>query len=164
MIIRKADLKDLNIIINIFEIGIKSMCDSGIYQWDDVYPTNAVIKEDILKKEMYVGIKDNIIVSAFTVNNECDEQYKNGMWKYSSESYLVIHRLCVNPGYQNQKIARNTMIEIEEVLKKRGVESIRLDAFSLNPYALKLYEKLGYERVGEANWRKGLFYLFEKKL
>lgn len=164
MIIRKADLEDLNIIISIFESGIKTMCNSGIYQWDDIYPTSDVIKEDILKNEMYVGTKDNIIVSAFAVNNECDEQYKNGMWKYSSENYAVIHRLCVNPDYQNQKIARNTMIEIEEILTKQGVESIRLDAFSLNPYALKLYENLGYEKVGEASWRKGLFYLLEKKL
>ena len=26
-----------------------------------------------------------------------------------------------------------------------------------------MYEKLGYKKVGEANWRKGLFYLYEKK-
>jgi predicted GNAT family acetyltransferase len=39
-----------------------------------------------------------------------------------------------------------------------------LDAFSLNPFALRLYEKIGYVRVGEANWRKGLFYLYEKKI
>ena len=25
-------------------------------------------------------------------------------------------------------------------------------------------EKMGYERVGEANWRMGLFYLYEKKI
>lgn len=27
---------------------------------------------------------------------------------------------------------------------------------------LKMYEKAGYLKVGETNWRKGLFYLFEK--
>lgn len=53
---------------------------------------------------------------------------------------------------------------IEDLLKKQRVQSIRLDAFSLNPYALKMYEALGYEKVGEINWRKGTFYLCEKKL
>ncbi len=50
------------------------------------------------------------------------------------------------------------------MLRDRGIESVRLDAFSLNPYALRMYEGLGYKKVGEANWRKGLFYLFEKNL
>ena len=51
---------------------------------------------------------------------------------------------------------------IEEFLKGEGIETIRVDAFSLNPFALKMYEKAGYSKVGEANWWKGLFYLFEK--
>ncbi|MDP4147194.1 MAG: GNAT family N-acetyltransferase, partial [Bacillota bacterium] len=39
-----------------------------------------------------------------------------------------------------------------------------LDVFSLNPFALKMYYKQGYIKVGEVNWRKGKFYLMEKKL
>ncbi|MOA00670.1 hypothetical protein D3C78_1200430 [compost metagenome] len=38
------------------------------------------------------------------------------------------------------------------------------DAFSQNPYALRMYEKLNYHTVGEVQWRKDLFYLMEKKL
>lgn len=56
------------------------------------------------------------------------------------------------------------MIKIEEILKTEGIQSIRLDTFSLNPYALKMYQTLGYQKVGEVKWRKGLFYLFEKQL
>jgi ribosomal protein S18 acetylase RimI-like enzyme len=56
------------------------------------------------------------------------------------------------------------MLMIEELLREKGVESIRLDAFSLNPVALGMYNRLGYKKVGEVIWRKGLFYLFEKKL
>ena len=33
-----------------------------------------------------------------------------------------------------------------------------------NPFATKMYEKIGYEKTGSAEWRKGLFYLYEKKL
>lgn len=40
----------------------------------------------------------------------------------------------------------------------------RLDAFTENPFALKLYDNLGYSRVGYADWRKGRFYLMEKYL
>lgn len=44
------------------------------------------------------------------------------------------------------------------------INAIRLDVFSQNPFALKLYEKCGYAKTGTVNWRKGIFYLMEKYL
>lgn len=164
MWMRKAELKDLNIILDIFSSAIITMNNNNINQWDERYPTSMILEQDILNKQMYVGIKDNTIVSVIVVNSEFDEQYKNGKWRYDNEKFVVVHRLCVNPIYQNQKLGKNTMIMIEEVLRKKGIQSIRLDAFSLNPYALGMYDTLGYQKVGQTIWRKGLFYLFEKKL
>ena len=164
MNIRKAELMDIGKVIVIYKNAIKAMIDSNLDQWDDIYPAIKILEQDITANQMYVGIIDDKIVSAVVANTEFDEEYKNGRWKYDNKNFAVIHRLCVNPAYQNKKVGRNTMILTEELLKKEGVQSIRLDAFSLNPYALKLYESLGYQKVGEATWRKGLFYLFEKKL
>ena len=56
------------------------------------------------------------------------------------------------------------MEHIEKTLKAQGIEAVRLDAFTKNPYALKLYERCGYHNVGMAHWRKGDFYLMEKYL
>lgn len=164
MKIRKAVFEDLGMIIEIFKNAIVAMNKNNIPQWDELYPNARILEEDILKEQMYVGIIDDTIVSAAVVNSESDDEYKNGDWKYINGRFAVIHRLCVDPIYQNQKAGKSMMLEIEELLRKDGVQSIRLDAFSLNPYALKMYEMLGYQKVGQANWRKGLFYLFEKKL
>lgn len=164
--LRRAEIGDLNIIIDIFKNAIKAMNNNNINQWDEIYPNNTILEQDVLKNQMYVGIKDNVIVSAVVVNDEFDEEYKNGNWKYKNDNFAVVHRLCVNPIYQNKQIGKDTMIKIEELLKAEGIQSqsVRLDAFSQNPYALRMYENLGYLKVGEAKWRKGLFYLFEKKL
>jgi ribosomal protein S18 acetylase RimI-like enzyme len=54
------------------------------------------------------------------------------------------------------------MLYIEDYLKSKNINSIRLDAFSKNLIALRLYNKLGFKKVGEVNFRKGLFILFEK--
>lgn len=78
--------------------------------------------------------------------------------------YRVIHRLCVNPVYQNRGIAAQTLSHIEEELQKSGIKAVRLDVFSKNPFALSLYLGNGYEKVGFADWRKGSFYLMEKLL
>jgi ribosomal protein S18 acetylase RimI-like enzyme len=162
--IRKAKRDDLQEIISIFKMATEVMNENNILQWDDLYPDVNILEEDINKNQMYVGIINNEIVSAFVLNQDCDEQYGNGDWEYPDCSYSVIHRLCVSPLYQNQGIGTKIICLIETMLKDSCIETVRLDAFSLNPYALKMYEKLGYRKVGEVTWRKGLFYIYEKIL
>lgn len=159
-----ADETQTDQIYNMFLAAVSEMDKNGINQWDNVYPDKDIIVKDILSRQMYVCTLNKIIVSAFVINTECDVEYNNGNWCFPNASYKVVHRLCVNPLYQNKGIGRQTMLYIEHFLKVQGIEAIRLDVFTQNPYALKLYEKLGYKKVGFANWRKGKFYLMEKKI
>ena len=53
---------------------------------------------------------------------------------------------------------------IEKAAKDVGIKSLRLDVLSSNPYAVKLYKKLNYTIAGIAEYRKGKFYLMEKKI
>ena len=136
----------------------------NIHQWDEIYPDKDILKEDITKNQMYIGKTDNKIAVCFVLNEECDEEYKNGFWKYPDSRFNVIHRLCVNPLFQNQGIAAKTLEYIENLSKSEGYDSIRLDCFTQNPYSRKLYDKAGYSITGYADWRKGRFELREKKL
>ncbi|MDF2801011.1 MAG: sortase-like acyltransferase [Anaerocolumna sp.] len=162
--IRKACIEDLSVIIELFNSAIKNMNANHIPQWDEVYPNKAVLEEDILNQEMVVGVIGEQVVSAAVLNQDYDEEYNDAKWTYYDASYIIIHRFCVEPNYQNQGIGTRTLRSIEEYVHNKGIESIRLDAFSLNPKALHMYEKAGYVKTGVANWRKGLFYLYEKKL
>ena len=140
------------------------MDEAGIHQWDKIYPSEADIKEDINRREMYLGLLGGTIASVFTLNSMQDEQYANGKWHCNNGRCAVVHRLCVDPARQNRGVAVQAMEYAAKLLKAAGFESIRLDAFSQNPAALRLYEKLGFRRAGEAHFRMGLFYLFEKRL
>ena len=140
------------------------MENNDIHQWDEIYPDKAILAEDISKNLMYIGEIDNKIAVCFVLSEECDEEYKNGAWKYPDARFSVIHRLCVNPDFQNQGIAAKTLEYIENLCKSQGYEAIRLDCFTKNPYSIRLYEKAGYSITGYADWRKGRFELREKKL
>ena len=162
--LRKANIKDLSNVIEVVKAAIEEMNKNDILQWDDLYPNKDILMQDILKNQMFLGEIDSKIASIFVLNQEYDEEYNNMNWQYKDMSFFIIHRLCVNPKFQNQRIGTKTMLIIEKLLRSEGIETIRLDAFSLNPFALKMYEKLGYTKVGEVSWRKGLFYLYEKKI
>ena len=161
---RLAQHDELEQIFSIYENAIFEMNNLSIDQWDEVYPNKETLEEDISKQQIHMVTSEEHILAAFVINQEYDPRYSIGNWKYLDASFYVVHRLCVNPKFQNQKIATLTMKYIEEQVKKNGIDSIRLDAFILNPFAVKLYENLGYEKVGTVMFRKGEFYLFEKKL
>jgi RimJ/RimL family protein N-acetyltransferase len=56
------------------------------------------------------------------------------------------------------------MLLAEQELLRQGYSSVRLDAFTHNPFSCKLYESIGYTKAGEVIFRKGRFNLYEKDL
>lgn len=159
---RLANLDDLNEIITLAHDSIVTMEKNSIFQWDEVYPAREDFAKDIKQESLYVGLCKGKIAVIFALNQKSDEAYKNGKWLYPNREYYVIHRLCVNPLFQNKGVGKQTMQFIEKKLRDINIQAIRLDVFSQNPYALSLYKNLGYSQVGCADWRKGRFYLMEK--
>ena len=146
----------------LFPKAIKEMETNGIYQWDDLYPTREDFEEDIKKKALYISLKENKLAAVYVINGESDPEYKSCTWNGSDEKAYFLHRLCVSPDFQHQGVGKEVLSHIEEQLSVMGYESVRLDAFTENPFALKMYEKSGYEKRGYADWRKGRFVLMEK--
>ena len=161
---RKANKDDLQNVFHIIQLAIQDMNNKDIYQWDEIYPDKRTLLQDINKNELYIGFVDDKLVCAFVMNEECNKDYNNGKWEGKDLTFKIIHRLCVNPEFQNKGIGTATVNYIEEQVKSKNGKSIRLDVFSKNPQAIHLYEKSGYKKVGETDWRKGRFYLMEKIL
>ncbi len=164
MTFRSAEENDTEAVCNVVKSAIAKMEAERIFQWDEMYPTREDIAEDIRKNDLSIGLLGGDIAVIYTVNDECDEQYKYGAWKYPNCKYRILHRICVDPKYQNRGIANRTLKHIENELRELGIEALRLDVYSKNPYALSLYHNNGYEKVGIAQWRKGTFLLMEKRL
>ena len=162
-IFRPAEARDADAVEALFMQAISHMCDIGIAQWDELYPTAALLRDDIANCEMYVLTRGGDIVSTVVINAHQDEQYAQGDWR-GGENAAVIHRLCVHPKFQHQGIAKETMRHAERLAAQRGYDCIRLDAFTQNPFAQRLYESLGYRKAGEITFRKGNFALMEKAL
>ena len=162
--LEKASAGDRDEIVSLVLAVVERLNQTGIPQWDEVYPNASDVDRDLQKYQLYIARAGGRIAGIITLNRESDPEYQNGDWEYSGPDYRVVHRLCVSPDMQGQGIGGQMMRMTETMLREQGVKSLRLDAFSQNPHSLKLYQKLGYHVTGEAVWRKGLFYLMEKNL
>ncbi len=161
---RLATLNDIDNICSLVSEAIKQMENEGIYQWDSLYPTREDFYIDINRKTLYVAEDGHKFLAIYVISQEYDNEYKKCEWNNPDETTCIIHRFCVAPGFQNKGIGKQVLKHIEEQAVTLSYTSVRLDVYTQNPYALKLYMNSGYKERGFADWRKGRFILMEKTL
>ena len=159
--IKQISIDYLKNAFNIFDDVKRDMVNNGIGQWDDIYPDFKIIENDIINKQAY-GYFDNEQLVGYIVSNEnFDEDYSAVTWKFTDNQPLIVHRLAVKSTFQGKGVAKK-LIQLKA--KKDGCLTIRLDAFSSNPKATGFYKGLGYHLAGKVDFRKGMFYCFEKRI
>lgn len=161
---RRAGTDDLDALVALYGAAAQDMRGKGIDQWDEYYPDREILIEDVESGDMTLGLLDGQLACAYVVNREYEPEYELGAWEHTEGDFCVLHRLCVNPEMQGRGLARQAMARMEKNERDQGFDSVRLDVFSQNLHAQRLYERLGYRRTGEVRFRKGIFYLMEKKL
>lgn len=161
--IRQAQIQDINEIMNLIKAAIIDMQLQGIDQWDQSYPNQEIIVDDINESTLYVFTEKDNIKAIIVLNEFQNEEYNRIQWQYK-EAPLVVHRLCVHPQFQGNGIAKKLLTFAENYARENGYESIRLDTFTLNKGAVHLYEANHYEKRGIVHFPKGKFYCFEKRV
>jgi len=166
MNITAAVPKEINKIKTLVQSIIKDMQNSGSDQWDEFYPDIQTITDDLKKNSLYVLRDGEKYIGMVVLNEKQDNEYKTVNWSGGNDSVLVIHRLCVHPDWRGKGLANRLMDFAEDYAAINGFKSIRLDAYSVNPAAVGLYNKRGYRKVGHVFFqrRKFPFYCFEKIL
>jgi ribosomal protein S18 acetylase RimI-like enzyme len=164
MEIRQAGPADFDMVWDLFGDTAAHMRAQGIDQWGDAYPTRDMLRRDIDTGCQYICMDGGAVAAVFTIDQIGNDGYNNGLWQYPDAVYYVIHRFCVNPVLQRQGFGTRVMDLIEALIAGKGGETVRLDAYSKNPAALRLYEGRGYKRAGHVYFEGKVFYLYEKKL
>jgi ribosomal protein S18 acetylase RimI-like enzyme len=161
--IRLARLEELDSVYSLVQEAIRHMDNQGIPQWDDIYPSKAILNADIEKQQMHLIEVEGRVAGLIVINEDQSPEYAGVAWKHSGRA-LVVHRLTIHPDYHRHKLASYLMEFAEEMAAAENYDCIRLDAFTRNPAASSLYENRGYRRAGIVRFRKGMFFCFEKKV
>jgi len=164
LIVRQATIADRDDLLALVTACIEGMRAQQIEQWDEQYPNAIAIDRDLAQGTAYVGLWGDTLVAMVVVNEYQDAEYTEVAWQWTDGSVAVVHRLMVHPQAEGRRLAREMMAFAEQLAADQGHSIIRLDAFSLNPRALRLYHALGYRDAGTIRLRKGVFQCFEKRL
>ena len=142
---------------------ISSMRKQGIDQWDEFYPDKPVIMKDIYLNQAVGYFDGGNLVAYMALNDEYAPEYDSIKWN-TNGSALIVHRLSVISVKQGQGIAWNMMLYAEQYALENNYSTVRLDAFVMNSIANRLYIKMGYDKTGTIELRKGLFNCYEKRI
>jgi ribosomal protein S18 acetylase RimI-like enzyme len=164
MIIRKAEISDLENIILMYKSCVTGMIANGIDQWDESYPNAEVIMKDLIAQTYFVAIENNIIIAGINIDQNQDDTYLALDWRDKKNQFLVVHRLAVEVAFWSDGIGKSLMLFTENLVTEKGLNSIRLDTYSGNPKAMEFYRRLGYRELGTIDLKsdKEKYHCFEK--
>lgn len=147
----KADIPEL---LSVTKACAKAMIASGIYQWNDNYPSYEAFEKDIEIGQLWILKDQNAIIGSVVISEIMDEEYKFIEWLTSNNKNVYIHRLSIHPDQQGKGLAQKLMNFAEKYALENKYVSVRLDTFSLNKRNNVFYQKRGYQKLGDVYFPK----------
>lgn len=144
--IRPALVSDIEDIMNLFEAARLDLRKQGIDQWQNGYPNQDSIIQDIANKRAYVLDETTIKGYAYIGTYEASYDVIEGAW-LTHQSYLVMHRVVVDTTLRGQGLAGKLMTyAIERANAKK--QSIRIDTHIDNKAMQALLRKWDFLYCG----------------
>ena len=142
--IRKARKDDLNRILEIYDIAKSYMRKNGnLNQWNNNYPNEEILLNDINNSSLYVYENNNIIHAVFALIIGIDKTYnyiENGHW-LSELTYGTLHRIASD---QEERNIFNKIIEFAET----KIDHLRIDTHKDNIIMQHVILKNGFKECG----------------
>ena len=151
MTFSKSYTKDLPSIMKIIGEAQTYMASQNIDQWQDGYPSESLILNDMANNESYiVKNEENIVGTAmFTTRLESTYNIIDGKWLTADDAkYGVIHRIAVGSKHRGTGVAKFIINESEKYLINSNIASMRIDTHEENKGMQSLLKGLGYSYCG----------------
>jgi GNAT superfamily N-acetyltransferase len=163
--LRKATLSELPQIWEILQDAIEQRRQEGSTQWQDGYPNELSVTNDINNGYGYVLTENDSILCYAAIIFGIEPAYEEivGKWLTNGD-YVVVHRVAVSKLAKGKGIATKLFQKIEDLALQQKVCSIKVDTNFDNVPMLKILDKLQYTYCGEVFFRGAARKAFEKKL
>jgi GNAT superfamily N-acetyltransferase len=165
MILRKAIFLESPIIWQILQQAIAQRKQDGSTQWQNGYPNEQSIHNDITNGYAYVLVDKEEIVAYAAIIFDIEPAYTDikGKW-LSNGDYVVVHRVATSNAVKGKGVATYLFKQIEELSIEKKVYSIKVDTNFDNIPMLKIVDRLGYTYCGEVFFNGSPRRAYEKVL
>lgn len=173
MTIRIATEHDLDAVEAIYEQVLDDQeQNTNFTNWQrGSYPTRATAQTALAAGTLYVLEAAEGLVGCAIFNHEQLPEYAEIDWAYPGEGdgVMVIHTLCIAPRAAGHGYARAMVAYAEDLGRRLGCATLRLDTYEGNLPARQMYTKLGYRLAGATEfffqgYIRETLVLFEKQL
>lgn len=146
---RKAIESDLPGMMALVAQAQAFMATLGIDQWQDGYPSEAILAEDIQEGRIYVYDDDGSIASISMMTGEPEPIYSelDGQW-LSDAPYLTVHRMALDDAHRHSGLAAKIMEHAVSMARELGLSSVRADTHRGNKAMRRFLEKNGFVECG----------------
>ena len=148
--IRKSELTDVATIMELIADAQRFLRSCGVDQWQDGYPTQRIIEQDIALEHSYICIEQGRVVATAVLSAAGEPTYSTieGSW-LNENRYVVVHRLAVSASAVRRGVARGVMLYAEQFATSLGLSDVRVDTHKDNRVMQHLLESLGYKLCGQ---------------
>ena len=156
----------LDDIMTIIGQAKRRMKEQGLDQWQDGYPDEAAILNDIKHKQGHVFRKRFVFAAYAAIVFDKDPYYEkiDGKWLSNGEPYVTVHRLAVHDDFLGLDLARHALKFAERKARAKGVKWFRIDTHHDNRAMRNLIRDFGFTLCGIVQVRDGMRMAYEKKL
>lgn len=148
---RPAQPGDLEEIMKIIRQAQEYLRSAGIDQWQNGYPSEATIRQDIEQGNSYVLTdNDGSVLGTTVLELDGDPNYDSiyeGAW-LTHGSYGAIHRIAVRNQFKGQGLATKIIDAVEHECQQRGIYSLRVDTHKDNQSMQRMLQKNGFQYCG----------------
>lgn len=150
--LRHTQASDLPAIMAIIAEAQADFRARGIDQWQNGYPNEQAIRSDIAHGESYVVTRGEQVVATAMITFAPDPNYSivyGGEWLLKESShYATIHRIAVSIAERGAGIADFIVRKVEQMCRRRGADSLRIDTHRDNRAMQRVAEKNGMTLCG----------------
>lgn len=165
MHLRLAKTADADTIWHILKQAIAQRKKDGSAQWQNGYPNEQTVTEDIQNENGYVLVENNIIIAYAAIIFGIEPAYQEikGNW-LSNDACVVVHRVATADAYKGKGMATALFVLIEELCVENKIFSVKVDTNFDNLPMLRILENLNYTYCGEIFFNGASRMAFEKLL
>ncbi len=160
-LIHKSDVADIDTVRHLY----RTLAGTKFCAWTDDYPGKKEMQSDLSRDSLFCirNEKSGEIMGVVSIDDD-PEVESITCWSKNLQPSAEISRLGVAEQYQNRGIGRELLSGAMKELKKRGCKSAHMLVAKDNVKALRSYEKLAFEKVGEYVLQGHDYWCYEKKL